>query len=58
MPFGRNVLLFGDDAPAVTAMLSNVTFTIVALYVGLAVFTDLNVSLSMILGYFLFRLQY
>ena len=44
--------------PAVASMMGNVTFTIAALYVGLAVFMDLNISLSLILGYFLFRLQY
>lgn len=44
--------------PAVASMLGNVTFTIAALYLGLALFMDLNVSLSLILGYFLFRLQY
>ncbi len=44
--------------PAVGAMLSGVSLTIPAFFLGLAIFMDLNVSLSLVLGYFLFRAQY
>ncbi len=44
--------------PAAAALLNNVNFTVAAFFLSLAIFMDLHVSLSLLLGYFLFRLQY
>ena len=44
--------------PAAMSMLSNVNFSILAMAVGLALFMDLHISLSLLIGYFLFRAQY
>ena len=44
--------------PTFGHMWSPVTFSVLAVFLGLAVFLELNVLMSLIIGYFLYRAQY
>ncbi len=44
--------------PAMAEMMRGVNLTAPAFFLGLALFMDLNITMSLVLGYFLFRSQY
>lgn len=46
------------NGPGWGAMWNNVTFSVGAIFLGLAVFMEINVLQSLVLGYLLFRAQY